>query len=749
MYRSKPCLAFFSAVVKNVASPNIEIKKLVYIYLLQHAELEPDLALLSINTIQKSLTDQKPQVRSLALRTMSGIRVPVISQIVSLAIKRGVTDMSPHVRKAAALAIPKCYRLDPATMPQLVECLSTLLGDKQYFVVGPAAMAFSEICPDRFDLIHRHYRALAKMLVDMDEWGQLHTLRLMTSYARHSFPLRTQSPKRLNESTRGFYDDEICQQAEEISGEKMQVLDPDLELFLKSCRPLLSSRNPAVVVATVRCFRYLGTVDHLDAAVGPLVALLRCPSDIQEIVMFNVVAVCLHRPESFVRYVRHFLVKMTDPVNVACLKFEVMTLIFPHCESEIKELIICELDHFIHTADGPLVSESVRALGRCARTDPKLVPRCLKMLLQQLSSEDDHLIAECVTVIRHLIQQNPEAHVKTVIRLAKNLDNTTNPQARASIIWLVGEYASLPEEDNIAPDVLRILVKGFVGESEAAKLQIILLAAKVYLHYLIRNEAFRAQNSDLNQEAWLEPASPQRSLSGSLLSEDTTKFEGQASSARTLDVAEHQSPPPPEHPIPLLWTYLGNLTRYDTSYDLRDRMRLYQALLAKPSSTQLASLLLLAPKPVPLIPSPSQDRKSFLVGSSSLVIGLDGTGQGGVIGYEQLPDWVKEGDQPDPRTRNIASSTEGLEVRGGASTAATRKLDAAVASKQLGKTDPPGKERTLDEWLAEDEEAQEDDVEEEDDDEESSEEETETDTGDEDEDEEREGEGSDGEDSGA
>src|ERR1700742_2306648 len=108
-YRGLPCLPYFSSVVKNVANPNIEIKKLVYIYLLRHAEAEPDLALLSINTIQKSLTDQNPQVRAMALRTMSGIRVPVISQIVSLAIKGGCRDMSPHVRKAAALAIPKCY----------------------------------------------------------------------------------------------------------------------------------------------------------------------------------------------------------------------------------------------------------------------------------------------------------------------------------------------------------------------------------------------------------------------------------------------------------------------------------------------------------------------------------------------------------------------------------------------------------------------------------------------------------------
>src|SRR5947199_6666391 len=118
MCRSQQTLPFFSSVVKNVASPNLEIKKLVYIYILHHAESEPDLALLSINTIQKSLSDQNPQVRAMALKVMSGMSVPVISQIVSLAIKRGCADMSPYVRKAAALAIPKCYRLDPNTLPQ-------------------------------------------------------------------------------------------------------------------------------------------------------------------------------------------------------------------------------------------------------------------------------------------------------------------------------------------------------------------------------------------------------------------------------------------------------------------------------------------------------------------------------------------------------------------------------------------------------------------------------------------------------
>jgi len=247
MSRGTDCSEYFADVVKNVASPTLEIKKLVYIYLLRYAESEPDLALLSINTIQKALNDQNQLVRAMAIRVMSGIRVPVISQIVALAIKKGVTDMSAYVRKCAALAIPKCYKLDPTTMPQLTEYLATLLGDRSYYVVGAAVMAFSEICPDRYDLIHPHYRALVQMLIDMDEWGQLAVLRLLTLYARESFPLKKQRWKPSKEEHEFYSDDEMDGISPgAAASDYIRALDPDLELLLKACPPLLQSRNSAV-----------------------------------------------------------------------------------------------------------------------------------------------------------------------------------------------------------------------------------------------------------------------------------------------------------------------------------------------------------------------------------------------------------------------------------------------------------------------------------------------------------------------
>jgi AP-3 complex subunit beta len=96
--------------VKNVASPNLEVRKLVYIYLLRYAEQEPDLALLSINTFQKDLNDPNPLIRAMALRVLSGIKVSMIGSIVVLAIRKCAADPSPYVRKAAAYAIPKCHR---------------------------------------------------------------------------------------------------------------------------------------------------------------------------------------------------------------------------------------------------------------------------------------------------------------------------------------------------------------------------------------------------------------------------------------------------------------------------------------------------------------------------------------------------------------------------------------------------------------------------------------------------------------
>lgn len=83
---------------------------MVYIYLVHYAEVEPEAALLAINTLKKELSNPNQLVRANALRTMSSIRVRIIAQLVGLAVKQASTDSSPYVRKAAAHAVPKLVR---------------------------------------------------------------------------------------------------------------------------------------------------------------------------------------------------------------------------------------------------------------------------------------------------------------------------------------------------------------------------------------------------------------------------------------------------------------------------------------------------------------------------------------------------------------------------------------------------------------------------------------------------------------
>ncbi|KAJ2989149.1 hypothetical protein NUW58_g3611 [Xylaria curta] len=291
-----------------------------------------------------------------------------------------------------------------------------------------------------------------------------------------------------------------AQAVTETEGEQIIILDPDLVLLLNGIKPLLQSRNSGVVVAVARCYVEIGTPEYTKTAIGPLIALLRGAQDIEQIALYNIVPVCLAHPASFVKYASHFLVRATDTAPVWELKLEVLTLIFPHSPPQTKSLILNELEHFSRGTNKALVREAVRAIGRCAQGDPATASRCMRLLLGQITSLDGTLAAESLTVIRHLIQLEPQAHVDTVVRLAKNLDSATDPHARATIIWLVGEFSGLNGEDNIAADVLRILLKDFANESEVAKRQIVLLGAKVYLHHINREAENETQSEPTLEE---------------------------------------------------------------------------------------------------------------------------------------------------------------------------------------------------------------------------------------------------------
>uniref|UniRef100_A0A7N6A9X7 AP-3 complex subunit beta n=1 Tax=Anabas testudineus TaxID=64144 RepID=A0A7N6A9X7_ANATE len=589
--KGKNASELFPAVVKNVASKNIELKKLVYVYLVRYAEEQQDLALLSISTFQRALKDPNQFIRASALRVLSSIRVPIIVPIMMLAIKEAAADLSPYVRKTAAHAIQKLFSLDPDQKEQLIEVIEKLLKDKSTLVAGSVVMAFEEVCPDRIDLIHKNYRKLCNLLVDVEEWGQVVIISMLTRYARTQFISPWQEDAMFDENNeKAFYDSD----SEEKQGHmesKPYIMDPDHRLLLRNTKPLLQSRNTAVVMSVAQLYWHLAPKHEVSIVTKSLVRLLRSHREVQYVVLQNIATMSIQRKGMFEPFMKSFYVRSTDATHIKTLKLEILTNLAN--EANIST-ILREFQTYVKSQDKAFAAATIQAIGRCATNISEVTDTCLNGLVLLLSNRDETVVAESVVVIKKLLQTQPSEHSEIIKHMAKIFDNITVAMARASILWLMGEYCE--RVPKIAPDVLRKMAKTFTAEEDIVKLQIVNLAAKLYL----------------------------------------------TNSKQTK----------------LLTQYILNLGKYDQNYDIRDRTRFIRQLIVPSeksgSLNKYARRILLASKPAPVLESAFKDRDRYQLGTLSHSLNTK------VGGYQELSDWPVVAPDPCVRNVEVVEPVRTL-----------------------------------------------------------------------------------------
>ncbi|KAG6336367.1 hypothetical protein ID866_2724 [Astraeus odoratus] len=414
---------YFPQVVKNVASQNLEIRKLVYIYLLRYAEREPDLALLSINAFQKDLTDPSPLIRAMALRVLSGIKVPMIASIVVLAVKKCAADLSPYVRKAAGLAIPKTYRLDPSQQATLIPIISSLLRDRSPLSIGSAVIAFEAV-----DL-----------------------LNLLLRYARTMLPKPTMS--RDGES-------------------EVEELDEDLRLLLSSAEPLFQSRIPAVVLAAVRVFYYTGISSSLRKIVNPLLRILNTSKETERVVLSYISVATYEHPFLFSSQYARLLIRTSDPQQVKKDKIKVLLNL---CNIDNHQALLREFIDYADDPDDVVVADSVHAIDAIV-SNAILV---LKSLVQ------NQLLSDPIT--KGLPSQSPLTIISQLARRIDDIRHPraracviwlTGQYSPAR-----GESTAIEGISDWAPDVLRKVTRSFNAEDVIVKTQTLTLAAKLFILY--------------------------------------------------------------------------------------------------------------------------------------------------------------------------------------------------------------------------------------------------------------------------
>jgi vesicle coat complex subunit len=122
------------------------------------------------------------------------------------------------------------------------------------------------------------------------------------------------------------------------------------------------------------------------------------------------------------------------------------------------------------------VRKSVRAIGKLAIKIAPAAQLCISTLLQLVSTKVSYIVQEATVVIRNIFRKYPNQYESIISTLCENLDSLDEPEAKAAMIWVIGQYADRIEDSDV-------LLEDFLDtfQEETHEVQLALLTATVKL----------------------------------------------------------------------------------------------------------------------------------------------------------------------------------------------------------------------------------------------------------------------------
>ncbi|KXS98603.1 hypothetical protein AC578_4290 [Pseudocercospora eumusae] len=442
-------VALFPDIVNCMGIQNLEIKKMCFLYLVNYARMKPDIALKALPILSDDLNDVNPLIRALALRTLSYVHVRQFVEATVEPLKLLLQDPDPYVRKTAAFTVAKVYDHDRLLVERsdLIDRLNNMLRDENPTVVSSALASLMDIWERsesiKLTIDYANASKIVQILPDCSEWGQTYILEALTSYV----------PQDTHEAA----------------------------LLADRIAPRLSHTNSAVVLTCIRVILYLMNYIDSDKVIAnlctklspPLVTLLSKGPEIQYLALRNALLILQRRPEVLRNDIRVFFCKYNDPIYVKVTKLELIFMLAN--EKNIKE-VLTELREYATEIDVHFVRKSVRAIGKLAIKIEPAAKLCISTLLELVSTKVSYIVQEATVVIKNIFRKYPNQYESIISTLCENLDSLDEPEAKAAMIWVIGQYA-----DRI--DNSEVLLEDFLDSwhDETHEVQLALLTATVKL----------------------------------------------------------------------------------------------------------------------------------------------------------------------------------------------------------------------------------------------------------------------------
>ncbi|KAI9225367.1 MAG: adaptin N terminal region-domain-containing protein [Piptocephalis tieghemiana] len=440
----------FPDVLACIGTPSIEVKKMVYLFLINYARARPEQSSEAISGFLRDTADPNPLVRALAIRTMGYLKVDSVVEAFVHPLKEALHDDDPFVRKTAALGVAKLCSHDKSLVERegLLQSLMSLLSDPNPTVVANAVASLTEISERSEDFqLSISVSAANKLINALDqssEWGQVSLLEALLSCV-------PQEP-----------------------GEAESLADRVV--------PRLQHSNAGVVLSAVKVIVYLMNympsqrdVQSLCRKLGPpLITLLNSSREIQYVTLRNILLI-LQRHPILQGNIHVFFCKYDDPPNVKLTKLDIL---YRLSTSDNVDRVLTELAEYATEVDVDFVRKSVRLIGKLAILIDSATERCITTLVRLVESRVHYVLQEAIIVIKDIFRKYPNRYEGIIGTLCDNLGDLDDPEAKVSMIWVVGQYA---ERIDHVEYVLEGFLDNFAQEPTQVKLALLTAVMKLFL----------------------------------------------------------------------------------------------------------------------------------------------------------------------------------------------------------------------------------------------------------------------------
>ena len=446
----------FPDVVKLIRTKSIELKKLVYLYLINYARVKPDLIFLAVAAFHSDAKEgATPLIRGLAIRTMGCIRVQEIVSYLCETLAECIKDKDAYVRKTAAMCVSKLYQTSPQQVREngFIDILHNCLEDENPIVVANAMSALSEISilsgVNQMKIKSKNLKNILDSLSKANEWAQVQILDALV-----------------------FYNPKKSSHAEEV---------------IDGVMPRLSHVNQSVVMSAIKVImKFMDNIDDIEKIKGyckkltnSIMSVLISYPEIQYILLRSLHAIVLKRPILLEKEFKYFYVQYNDPIYI---KLEKVDILYKLCNKKNYELIVKEFTTYALTeTNQELIQKSIKYIGYIGYKFESSYELCVNCISKILDNNNEDSIPECLIVSRDLMRKYKSTALNLIKKINLDLINSISDlNAKSAALYIIGEFCEqIPE----STEIITYFVNNFssVELNSKVKLQILNACVKNFL----------------------------------------------------------------------------------------------------------------------------------------------------------------------------------------------------------------------------------------------------------------------------